>query len=328
MIEFSDKRKSNSLSSNTNLSEMVSVIIPVYNAEMYLRESIDSVLKQTFKNYEIIVVDDGSTDGTREIIHQSYPMVRYIFQSNGGPAKARNRGIAEAKGDFIAFQDADDIWLPTKLEKQVEYFRQHPDIDFTFTENSLFNSNGILKSEIGKRKRLMEGDIVRNIFWKSYVATPTVMVRKKVHQEIGGFDESLITAEDDNLWLRIAIRFKTGLIDEPLVLVRINEKSLTRTEKNIFVGVREHLNLIEKKYPELRQRLGNLINKKYSMIYFIHGLDYFLRNEFQEARMQFQESLKYDKFNFKSLLYWLFSYLPFTILNILRNVRRKILGLS
>ncbi len=328
MIEFSDKSKSNLLSLNMNVPEMVSVIIPVYNSEMYLQESFDSVLKQTFKNYEIIAVDDGSTDRTKEIIQQFYPMVRYIFQGNGGAAKARNTGIREAKGDFIAFLDADDIWLPTKLQKQIDYFRQHPDVDFTFTENSLFNEKGIIVKTLRKKERLMKGDIVRNIFWKSYVATPTVMVKRRVFQEIGKFDESLITAEDDNLWLRIAMRFKIGLIDEPLVLVRVREKSLTQAEGNIFIGVQNHLNIINTKYPDLKERLGSLIKKKYSLLYFIRGLEYFRRDEFQESRSFFKESLKYSKNNFRCFLYYCLSYLPSSIIDALRNTRRKILRLS
>lgn len=108
----------------------VSVVVPAYDSEKYIREALDSVLSQTYENLEIIVVDDGSSDHTPEIVRTHHPMIRHIGQKNGGAAKARNLGIGEASGEMIAFLDSDDIRFPTKAEQQVAYFESHPDVSF------------------------------------------------------------------------------------------------------------------------------------------------------------------------------------------------------
>jgi glycosyltransferase involved in cell wall biosynthesis len=313
----------NTISNERYTPPIVSVVIPAYNAEKYIRESIDSVLTQTFKNYEIIVVDDGSTDSTGIIIQQSYPSVRYIFQKNGGPAKARNVGIKEARGEYIAFLDADDVWMPTKLEKQIHYFNQHPEISFVFTENSMFDEKGIIRHTLGKRERLLKKDVVRNIFMSSYLATPTVMVQKKVFEEVGYFEENLIAAEDDNMWMRIAMKFKVALIDEPLTMVRITRSSLTYDFTNIIKGVISHLELLSKKYPDIESRLGHLINKKYSILFLSAGYDCFSRNEFRIAREEFKKSFKYWKFNIRAILYIGATYLPIGTITLIREIRKR-----
>lgn len=305
---------------------IVSIVIPAFNAEKYIRESIDSILTQTFKNYEIIVVDDGSTDGTRIIIQQSYPSVRYFLQKNGGPAKARNVGIKEARGEYIAFLDADDFWLPTKLEKQIQYFNQHPEVSFIFTENSMFDEKGIVRHTLQKRDRLLKRDIVRSIFMSSYLATPTVIVRKTVFEEVGYFEENLFAAEDDNMWMRIAMKFKVGLIDEPLTMVRINRGSLTHNMENIKRGVIGHLELLEKKYPDIERHLGKLINRKYSSLHLSVGYDCFSRNQLKEARIEFKNSLRHWKFNLQALLYLGSTYLPTNMVKIVKYLKQNIMG--
>lgn len=302
---------------------MVSVIIPTYNSEEYLRESIESIFNQTFKDYEIILVDDGSTDNTREIVKQFYPSVKYIYQDQGGAARARNTGIRAARGEFIAFLDADDIWLPTKLEKQVEHFRQHTDVGFIFTEHSQFNENGIIRSFVGKRDRLVKGEILENIFLYSGVATPTVIVRKKVFEQVGLFDEDLIAAEDDNMWLRIAYKFGIDFIDEPLVMVRINDRSITSDPMNIIKGVGTHLFVLERKYPELAKRLGTLINKKRSSLFRSLGYYYFSRNEFKRSRAEFRKSLQHWRFNLFSICYLLLSFLPVELIGLMKFLKIK-----
>ncbi len=111
---------------------LISVIIPVYNGENYLADAIESVLAQTYPAVEIIVVDDGSTDGSAGIIRQFSPPVRYCFQENRGLGAARNRGVSESRGDYLSFLDADDLWLPDKLSRQMEVFQTNPDLDMVF----------------------------------------------------------------------------------------------------------------------------------------------------------------------------------------------------
>ena len=305
----------------------VTVIIPTYNSAHFLRESLESVLNQTFKDYEVLVVDDGSQDNTRELLGHNYPMVRYIHQEHSGPATARNAGIKHAAGEFVAFLDADDIWLPTKLEKQIQHFRQNPPTACIFTEHAFFDSKGLCEPAGRKKNLLMKGDLVRNIFRHDGVATPTVMVRRTVLTEVGCFDEDLITAEDENLWMRIAMKHRIDLIDEVLALCRVREGSLTRSEQ-IFIGVKKHLEVLDWKYPELRRRLDGLIKRKHAIVHFERGLAYFSGNRFSQARAEFMQTLKYRRFNLRMLPYLGCSLLPAPVVEVLRRVRRRILRIQ
>ncbi|MDD2541270.1 MAG: glycosyltransferase family A protein [Desulfuromonadaceae bacterium] len=303
---------------------MISVIIPTYNSGKYICEALDSVLHQTYSDYEIIVIDDGSTDTTREIIKNRFQTVRYYYVENSGVSAARNLGISMAQGELIAFLDADDKWLPEKLEKQVALFNNNDKLGMVFTENSFFNEQGITMSKANKRERLMSGDIVRNIFLNSYVATPTVMVRKNVFDTVGLFEEGLIVAEDDNMWMRIGMGFRVELIDKPMVLCRITEGSLSRKNHNIYMGVKASIEIIKKKYPDLYNRLGMLaIRKKYSNLFFSEGYHYFSQGIQKEARSNFIKSYINDPFKLKTLLYMISTCFPQWVIVKIKDIKRK-----
>jgi len=302
---------------------MISVIIPAYNSDKYISEAIRSVLRQTCTDYEIIVIDDGSTDRTREIIENEFPQVRYFYIPNQGVSKARNCGIQRARGEFIAFLDADDLWLPEKLEKQLEVFKADQKLMLVFTENMDFDTDGLRKTLYWKKERLMKGDVVRNIFLYSNVTTSTVMVRRQVFQEIGCFEESLKVAEDDNLWMRIALKFKIRLLDEVLVHYRWTENSLSRSARNLLDGVIKNIELIENKYPELRKRLGKaIIRRKISDIYSSYGYYMFSSGNYAMSRRYYLRSIiLYPKI--KRLIYCILSTLPPSIIEIIRDMKRK-----
>lgn len=304
---------------------MVSVIIPTYNCDKYISEALDSVLQQTYSDYEIIVIDDGSTDTTKEIINTKYQQaVRYYYVKNSGVSAARNFGISMAQGELIAFLDADDIWMPEKLEKQTALFNESTNLGMTFTENYFFNEQGITTYKANKRERLMHGDIVRNIFLKSYVVTSTVMVRKNVFDTVGPFEEGLTVAEDDNMWMRIGMRYGVELLDEPILMYRITEGSLSRTSQNIFDGVKKNIEIIKNKYPDLYSRLGtSAIRRKYSHLFFSEGYNYILQGKQKEARSNFIRSYFNYPYELKSLLYAISTYLPHMIIEIIRNIKMK-----
>lgn len=304
---------------------MISVIIPTYNSDKYICEAIESVLSQSYLNYEIIVVDDGSYDDTKSIIRDRYPLVRYYFTDNKGVSSARNYGISMARGEYIAFLDSDDRWLPTKLEKQRSSFQKNPKLGMVFTENSFFNNVGVIQERMNKRKRLMSGDIVRNIFLNSYVATPTVMVRKSIFDKVGWFEEGLLIAEDDNMWMRIGMEYCVELIDEPLVQCRITEGSLSRKSHNIFSGIREHIGVIKKKYPSMYRRLGkSAIRKKYSALFFSEAYYSFSQDKYREARGNFIKSYFYCPFKLKPLLYLISTFLPIWMIDKIRYLKRNL----
>lgn len=303
-------------------SPTVSVIIPAYNATCFIHGALASLQAQTFEDFETLVIDDGSTDGTVDLVTSTYPSARCLQIQHGGPARARNAGIRESRGEFIAFLDADDSWLPRKLEKQVAAMRQDPAIGMSFTEHSVYNEAGLIVGRIRKNNRLMKGDLVCNIFSRSYVGTSTVMVRRSVLDAVGGFEEGLICGEDDNLWMRIAVNWRVHLIDEPLVRCLARSTSLSRTGKTLFAGVKAHLALLEAKYPALRTRLGPLVRQKHSVLHFERGLRFLAVDQRAMARTEFATAFRYWHGNPRAFLYWLATFLPLSTYPVLRTVNR------
>ena len=196
----------------------VSVIIPTYNRGWILREAVDSVLAQDYTDFELIVVDDGSTDDTREIL-DSYGQDLFVFQQpNKGVSAARNRGLAESRAQLVAFLDSDDLWLPQKLTRQVEFFTINPDALICQTEETWVR-NGV-RVNPKRRHHKFSGMIFKPSLALCLVSPSAVMIRKILFDTVGLFDESLPACEDYDLWLRVSCRYPVFLIDEPLIIKR------------------------------------------------------------------------------------------------------------
>jgi GT2 family glycosyltransferase len=195
----------------------VSVIIPTYNRCEMVREAIASVLAQTFQDFELIVVDDGSDDGTCEMVRE-FSSAHYVFQENRGVSAARNHGAALSRGRLLAFLDSDDFWQPRKLEMQVAFFTTHPEARICQTEE-LWLRNGV-RVNPQRKHRKPSGDIFAPSLQLCLVSPSAVMMRREVFAQSGGFDESLPACEDYDLWLRIAAREPIYLIEEWLVIKR------------------------------------------------------------------------------------------------------------
>ena len=196
----------------------VSVIIPTYNRGWILKEAIDSVLAQDYKDLELIVVDDGSTDNTFEILASYGNDIKVLFQENKGVSAARNRGITEASGQLIAFLDSDDLWLPRKLSTQIDFFNQMPDALICQTEE-IWVRNGI-RVNPKKRHKKPSGMIFEPSLELCLVSPSAVMTRRSLFDRVGEFDVTLSACEDYDLWLRISCRFPVHLIDTPLIIKR------------------------------------------------------------------------------------------------------------
>lgn len=196
----------------------VSVVIPTYNRAWCLREAVDSVAEQGFRDFELIVVDDGSTDETARLLREYGGSLRVLRQPRRGVSAARNAGIAAARGELIAFLDSDDIWLPGKLARQVEFFGQNPETPICQTEE-LWVRNG-RRVNPGKRHRKRGGMIFEPSLELCLVSPSAVMLRRELLDEVGRFDERLPACEDYDLWLRISCRFPVGLIEAPLIVKR------------------------------------------------------------------------------------------------------------
>lgn len=196
----------------------VSVIIPTYNRGWIVKEAIDSVLAQDFGNFELIVVDDGSTDGTQGLLGEYDEDIRVIHQTNRGVSAARNRGIDEAVAPLVAFLDSDDLWKPQKLSRQIEFFNTHPESLINQTEE-IWVRNG-RRVNPKRRHQKFSGDIFERSLGLCLVSPSAVMIRKELFDTVGLFDESLPACEDYDLWLRISCRYPIHLIDTPLIIKR------------------------------------------------------------------------------------------------------------
>ncbi|MFW6011213.1 MAG: glycosyltransferase [Desulfosalsimonas sp.] len=197
---------------------LVSVIIPVYNRRAWIAQAVDSVLCQNYKPFELIVVDDGSTDGTMEILSAYGNKIRVIRQPNSGVSAARNKGAAAAEGNLLAFLDSDDYWLSGKLAAQVEFFRKNPDIRICQTEEIWIRKGKRVNP--GRRHRKSGGMIFEKSLELCMISPSAVMMKKDLFDERGGFDENLPACEDYDLWLKITCTEPVGLINTPLIVKR------------------------------------------------------------------------------------------------------------
>jgi glycosyltransferase involved in cell wall biosynthesis len=200
----------------------INVIIHTYNNERFIGETIESVLSQTYKDYEIIVVDDGSTDNTRDALLPYMGKIRYHYKENSGIASAKNAGIRLSKAKYIAFFDHDDLWDPDKLKIQMEYFNKNPQVGLVYSKYTSFKDGKNLRT---KPKKGYSGWIFAKLLSKSIIQTSTVMVKKECLDAIGLFDESFALADEYDLFLRIAREFQCGFVDKELTKYRVHDSN-------------------------------------------------------------------------------------------------------
>ena len=196
----------------------VSVIIPTYNRARIVGEAIDSVLSQGYDDFELIVVDDGSTDGTEELVASYLPRLTYLYQEHQGVSAARNRGIASARGEYISFLDSDDLWLRDKLSSQVCFMESHPECLICYTDE-IWIRKGVRVNPM-KKHRKYSGMIFEQCLPLCIVSPSSVLIARTLLDEVGIFDETLEVCEDYDLWLRIAARYPIHFIETPLIVKR------------------------------------------------------------------------------------------------------------
>ncbi len=197
---------------------MVSIIIPTYNRAAFLMEAVESVAQQTFQDFELIVIDDGSTDGTEKAVQKYHRQLIYRYQNNRGVSAARNLGIQTARGKWVAFLDSDDLWLPKKLETQVRFFSQNPEALICQTQEIWIRHGRRVNPH--KKHQKFSGDIFAPSLLLCLVSPSAVMIRRDLFDREGFFDETMPACEDYDLWLRLSSRFPVYLIDLPLVVKR------------------------------------------------------------------------------------------------------------
>src|SRR5574341_182862 len=294
----------------------VSVIIPCYNNEPYLRECLDSVLNQTFSDYEVIVVDDGSTDGTEVIIQNYLPRVKYLRQSNQGPAAARNAGIEAASGEYIAFQDADDIWYPEKLEAQVKFMEANPRFAWIYSEMCTFNDRQILQASWFSDRPTHQGKVFEQLINNNFIPTITVMIKKETLLSMNCFDVNLRSCEDKDIWLRLAWKYEIGRLNKVLAKRRFHSHNLCRDNRLMIASEVEVMRKLRKMTSDLR--LQRILENKISKLHFELGYFYFARNELARAREFFRKSNQREHFDLRTHLYYYSTFLDRRLLGWLR----------
>jgi len=195
-----------------------SVIIPTHNRLPFLRQAVQSVLDQTVDDFELIIVDDGSDDGTRPWAKGLGDKVRYYWRANQGPGAARNTGIIEANGEFITFLDSDDLWQPQKLQRQIGLMTRHQEAIVCYTDE-IWIRKGVRVNPKQKHQK-HAGRIFEHCLPLCIVSPSSVLMRKRFFSQVGLFDESLPACEDYDLWLRAALQFEFYFIDEKLIIKR------------------------------------------------------------------------------------------------------------
>lgn len=288
----------------------VSVIIPTYNCEKYLPETIESVLNQTYQDFEIIIADDGSTDNTKSIVsdytNKFTGKILYCYQDNNGPAAARNKGIKKAKGEYIAFLDSDDLWLTNRLEEGVKALDSNPDIGLAHANIAFISEDKTLIDIPRRKKKLLSGDIFINLFLrKAHISCPTVIIKKQCVEKVGLFDENpqCVGVEDRDLWLRIAKEYKILYSDKVLAYYRMRGNSLSKNYKRML---QNRVYVVGKFCTDGKHIL--LRNQALANIYRELGDDFLLTHRFCESRIYY----------LKSLLHWPLS--PWPWINLVKSL--------
>jgi len=275
----------------------ISVIIPTYNYGKYIEKAIDSVLTQTYRDFEIIVVDDGSTDNTREIIETKYKdKVRYFYQENKGAPAARNKGIEESRGAYLVFLDADDWFASENLEKNVTILENKPEIRWVYSDLILtdvqMNFIGKASDIFGIDHNKMNLNVFKSLLLGgNFIPTSVALIAKKSLLEVNGFDETLQVFQDYDLFLRLSKKFPPKFINEPLVFHRMHPKSIT---SRIFKTFEARLIIIDKirsSFPEESKKYKKELIKKEADVYNYLGILCLKNNSKIKSLLYFLKSI-------------------------------------
>ena len=270
----------------------ISVVIPLYNAEKYIGDTLESVFEQTYNTFEIIVVNDGSTDSSLDVV-KKYSDVTVISQENQGEAAARNKGVALSKGDFIAFMDHDDLWEPDKLKIQMEYFNDNPQVGLVYSQYTSFKNGKILRT---RPQNGHSGWIFTKLLYKSIIQASTVMVKRECLDVVGPYDEAFAFADEYDMFLRISKEFQCGFVDKGLTRYRVHE---TNASKNVFRFDKENLGVYKKTYnnfTDLDGKQKKILRKRIARYSMKVAEGLYSQGKREEAREYQKEALNYLPF--------------------------------
>ena len=309
----------------------VSVIIPCFNSSDTIIDAVDSVLKQDGHSIEILVVDDGSTDNTCNVLNEYIKngVIYYIKQNNKGPAAARNVGIRSSKGEYVCFLDADDLLYSNSIRDRMNVYKQYPNLGLVFTDNKkLIRKNG--KDLIYRERDLLEINFIEDIAKKyidivngdiyvlnnkiyyelilgCFIWTGTVLIRREILDDIGYFLEELRIAEDLDLWIRICRKYDIGYLNKSTAMYVLHEGGIT---KNIPLYYDSTIKVCFKYINDLPMGYRNRLKKQIALYYFNKGYYYYEKMLYDKSNDMFWQALRQDPFKLRYYIYSMLSHLP------------------
>jgi hypothetical protein len=282
----------------------VSVIIASYNViPEWFSEAIESVFSQTYHDFETIVVDSSSDNTVAEIVEKYGNRMAYHYQEPKGPSAALNLGIRMSNGQYITFVDADDIWLPKKLELQVELFEKQPDLGLVYSDLYTIDAKGRIFGLVSKLGLNSTNKLEQLFVAGTLITKSTVMARRDCLESLGCFDETMLACEDYDMWLRMAARFKLGYIDIPLAKWRSHKGNWSLSKENWDYEL-----VLTDKMLKLYPHLERLKNKRLGRIYYGYGRHYFHNKSFYNARHYFKRAIQYKYHFLRSYIFLLCSW--------------------
>ena len=278
----------------------ISVVIPAYNKANLTIKTIESVLGQTYGNIEVIVVDDGSTDDTKNKLQSFGDRIHYIYKQNGGACSARNVGIKQATGEYIALLDCDDIFDSEKIAKSVECLEKNPDYGFVHTGMLFINGDDDVISDQGISDYPTSGWIASRLILKSFICNSTVVIRKECFKEVGYFDEKIFIPADWDMWLRLSEKYKAAYIDDKLTSYRVAD---SYTASNMETAINEAVYVLDKAFSRNNHISSGLKKRCLANVYFSYGLDYAAMQDFKKSRETLLKAVLNKPYSLSGLLF-------------------------
>ncbi len=311
---------------------MVSVIVPLYNSQGLIRDTVESLLAQTYQPFELVLVNDGSTDATAGIVAAyvaAHDNVRYLYKENGGVGSARNHGIRHARGDYIALCDHDDLWARTKLERQMELF-DDPAVGMVYTGGEPIDDfaggdiERLFAPHFTKEKVYHEGKCYYELLKYNCIPACSAVIRKQVLDQVGLFNESreMHGVDDKHMWLRIAHDFELRAVREILVRNRITGNNWSLYEDKMLRSSIACLDDITRLFPESDRRGMAQVANAYRLVYQHFGKNFFNDHEYAAARDCFRKALRLKGTNPEAAVYYLSTFLPEGMIALLRRMRK------
>ena len=293
---------------------LVSIITPVFNGERYLSEAIDSALSQTYSNFELLIVNDGSSDNSQEIIkpYLTDKRIHYFEKTNGGVASARNYALRHAQGEYIAFLDQDDKWLPNKLTLQVNYLESHNDVGLYYAKQQVVDTDGLAFSFDWPTG--VTGSCLREVFQRNQITILTTLVRKSAIDEAGFFNEALSGTDDYDMWMRILLKHPIHFDNTVLAEYRLHDTNVSLDSFKMTIRDLETITTFLSSHPESKPIIGPaIIRARLFELNVQLAAWYAWKNKnFKQARLHYLASIRQKPLYIRSYIRWLYCILTDT----------------